>query len=103
MATPFLSSPVLIMGPIVADHASAPARASIVRLSAADDDHLAREEGQPLDATLRRIERDEVLDPHTHVPIDIDPRLDREDGRTRQRGLCGEPAERWHLVRREAD
>src|SRR6185436_237386 len=121
MATPFLSSPVLIMrsgllgvsaggsslgrtrapagrtwwiGPIVADARSA---------SGSDDDDLARELRQSLDSASCDVEADEVLDPDARLAVQVDAGLDREDRRARQGRVGGRPTERWVLVRRETD
>src|SRR5689334_7022221 len=120
MATPFLSSPVLIMrsgllgmsaggsslgrtrapagrswwiGPIVADACPA----------SADDDDVAREPRQSLNSASGDIEANEVLDPDAHLPLQVDAGLDREDGRAPQRRVGGPLTERWLLVRRQTD
>ena len=49
------------------------------------------------------IEGDEVLDAHPGLAVQVDPGLDREHGRARQRRLGRPPAERRQLVRRETD
>src|SRR5512132_4027262 len=108
MATPFRSSPVLIMsvlgswwtsGPagrrargraveigwwhrIVADRSRAAGRRLLP-----DDDEFARELRQPLDAASAPIEEDEVLDPDPGFSLEVDPRFDREHRLRRQRRI----------------
>ena len=114
MATPFFSSPVLIMSGgllgrrrrgrgraeaggrfgvrprIVAD---GPSRRR-ARPSARSDEHVARELRQALDPAGAGVEQDEVLDPDAGLALEVDPGLDREDRRRRQRRVerRGDPA-----------
>ena len=72
-------------------------------MSAPDDEDLARELRQAGHAAGRRVERDQVLDAHAGLTLEIDARLDREDRRARQRRVgCGR-AEARRLVRGQAD
>ena len=50
-----------------------------------------------------RVEDDEVLDPDARLALEVDPRLDREDRRRRERRVGGRSAERRQLVGREPD
>ena len=65
------------------------AEARSVPSAGADHRDLARESGQPLDTARGRIERDEVLDADAHLAIEVDPGLDGEDRRARERRLRG--------------
>src|SRR5689334_3718792 len=120
MATPFLSSPVLIMrsgllgmsaggsslgrtrapagrswwiGPIVADACPA----------SADDDDVARELRQSAPPASGRNQADEGLDSEGHPPPPVS-RGPRRGGRSGSAAACrGRPTERWLLVRRQTD
>src|SRR2546422_2441145 len=96
MATPFLRSPVLIMSGWLLDRSRAKRAlrsgvsvvigAGLYRTrSARQDEDLARELRQALDAAGSGVQQHEVLDPHAGLAFQVDPGLDRERRRRRER------------------
>ena len=73
------------------------------RAVSAERDHVAREVRQPLDDAACGVEVDEVLDAHAGLALEVDPGLDREHRRARQRLVGAAPPEPRQLVRREPD
>src|SRR5690348_14023479 len=86
MTTPFLRSPVEIIGPMLAD-----------------DGYLTRKQRDPLDVTCVGVEDDQVLDAYAHYVVEVDARFYRENRRRRQGRLCRGHAERRHFVGGEAN
>src|SRR6476646_9777884 len=121
MATPFRSSPVLIMrswapgigrradaaigvvwcGSIVAERSAADRRRH--GGLCADDDHVTRESGEAFDATATGVEPHQVLDADAGLAGEVDPGFDGKHGRARERRLRCPLAQARQLVRREAD
>src|SRR5919197_6704929 len=72
-------------------------------LSRSDDDDVAREERDPVEAAGIDVEHDEILNAHAHVTLEVDPGFDREDRATWQRGPGAPRSEARQLVRRQPD
>src|SRR4029079_15033547 len=69
----------------------------------ADDDHVAREERDPVGPAGIDVEHDQLLDADAHLALEVDPGLHREhraprEGLLRAPGTCA-----VELVRRQAD
>src|SRR5829696_8189632 len=78
-------------------------RSTSLRVLDPDDDLVARELRDAIDAPRLDVDDDKVLDTDARLALDIDAGLDREDGPSWER-LVGAPApEPGQLVRREPD
>ena len=68
-----------------------------------DDDDLAWEPGEAFAPLGGDVDRDHVLDPDAGLLREVDPRLDAEDRRRRQRLVAGRSGEAGGLVGLQAD
>src|SRR6185369_17547296 len=75
----------------------------IAHRSRIENEDLTRKPGQALDPAGAAVEEHEILDPHPGLALEVDPGLDREHRRRRQRAVEGPRAERRRLVRLKPD